>query len=75
MIPWCSSARQRARLRSGSALQALVIVLLLAVVGDGGALAPLFPMIVVVPVGAYLALLVASDRHRPVPSVAGLEAR
>ncbi|WP_285181283.1 FtsX-like permease family protein, partial [Mycobacterium tuberculosis] len=47
---------------AGLALQALVIALLAAVVGVvlAQVLAPLFPMIVAVPVGAYLALPVAA---------------
>jgi putative ABC transport system permease protein len=47
---------------AGLALQALVIALLAAVVGVllAQLLAPLFPMIVVVPVGAYLALPVVA---------------
>ena len=47
---------------AGLALQALVIALLAAAVGVllAQLLAPLFPMIVVVPVGAYLALPVVA---------------
>lgn len=60
---------------AGLALQALVIALLAAVVGVvlAQVLAPLFPMIVAVPVGAYLALPVAAIVIGLFASVAGLK--
>ena len=59
---------------AGLALQALVIALLAAAVGVVLAqlLAPLFPMIVVVPTGAYLALPVIAIVIGLLASVAGL---
>jgi putative ABC transport system permease protein len=58
----------------GLALQALVIALLAAAVGVVLAqlLAPLFPMIVVVPPGAYMALPVIAVVIGLLASVAGL---
>jgi putative ABC transport system permease protein len=58
----------------GLALQALIVTLLAAVVGVilAQLLAPLFPMIVVVPAGAYLALPVIAIGIGLLASVAGL---
>jgi putative ABC transport system permease protein len=59
---------------SGLALQALVVTLLAAVVGVilAQLLAPLFPMLVVIPTGAYLALPVIAIAIGLLASVAGL---
>jgi putative ABC transport system permease protein len=58
----------------GLALQALVVALLAALLGVGLAqlLGPLFPMIVAVPVGAYLALPVVAIVIGLLASLAGL---
>ncbi|OBI78789.1 ABC transporter permease [Mycobacterium asiaticum] len=58
----------------GLCLQALVVALLAAVVGVllAQLLAPLFPMLVVIPVGAYLALPVIAIAIGLLASVAGL---
>ncbi len=60
---------------AGLALQALVVSLLAAAVGVilSKLLAPLFPMIVVVPTGAYLALPVAAIAIGLLASLAGLK--
>ncbi|QUR65830.1 ABC transporter permease [Mycobacterium spongiae] len=60
---------------AGLALQALVVALVAALVGVGLAqlLAPLFPMIVAVPVGAYLALPVVAVVIGLLASLVGLK--